>query len=89
MSIFEKLHQQEQQRGAKRNGGQGGITFQDALRQVNENPEECFRAAGVQVPKEIANDQQKAVMHLIRTGQAGGPAMRIIMPILSRMGIRI
>ena len=84
MSIMEGL-----QRGAKRNGGQGGITFQDALRQVNENPEECFRAAGVNVPKEIMNDQQKTVMHLIRTGQVGGPAMRIVGPILARMGIKV
>ena len=85
MSILEGL-----KRGADRRGNdQGGITFQDALRQVNENPEECFRAAGLKVPKEIMNDQQKTVMHLIRTGQVGGPAMRLIMPILGRMGIKI
>lgn len=83
MSIMEGL-----QRGAgKKNGS--GVTFQDALRQVNENPEECFRAAGVKVPKEIMGDQQKTVMHLIRTGQVGGPAMRMIAPILARMGIKI
>ena len=84
MSFFDNL--------GKKNGGNGdrsGITFQDALRQVNENPAECFRAAGVNVPKEIMGDQQKTVMHLIRTGQAGGPAMRIVGPILARMGIKI
>ena len=85
MSIMEGLQRGSQRQG----GGQSGITFQDALRQVNENPEECFRAAGFKVPKEIMNDQQKTVMHLIRTGQVGGPALRMVAPILGRMGIKI
>lgn len=74
-----------------RNGNQrqNGISFQEALRQVNENPEKCFREAKLNVPKEIMNDQQKTVMHLIRTGQVGGPAMRMVAPILARMGIKI
>ena len=85
MSIMERL----QQGSGKRNGDQSGITIQDALRQVNEHPEECFRAAGFKVPKEIMGDQQKTVMHLIQSGQVGGPVMRMIAPILGRMGIRI
>ena len=85
MSIMDGL-----QRGAgKRGGDQSGVTIQDALRQVNEHPEECFRAAGFKVPKEIIGDQQKTVMHLIRTGQVGGPMMRIIAPILARAGVKI
>ena len=84
MSIMDGL-----QRRTQRNGGQSGITFQDALKQVNDNPEECFRAAGVKVPKEIMGDQQKTVMHLIRTGQVGGQAMRMVAPILARMGIKL
>ena len=59
------------------------------LKQVTDNPAECFRAARVNVPNEIMHDQQKTVMHLIRTGQVGGPAMRIVGPILARMGIKI
>ena len=83
MSFFDSL-------GKKSGGsGQSGVTFQDALRQVNEHPEECFRAAGVQVPKEIMGDQQKTVMHLIQTGQVGGPVMRMIAPILGKMGIKL
>ena len=84
MSIMDGL-----KRRTQRNGGQSGITFQDALKQVNDNPEECFRAAGFEVPKEIMGDQQKTVMHLIRTGQVGGPAMRMVAPILARMGIKL
>jgi hypothetical protein len=34
-------------------------------------------------------NQQATVMHLIRTGQVGGPAMRMIAPILGKMGIKI
>ena len=85
MSIMDGL-----QRGAmNRNGGQSGITFQDALKQVNEQPEECYRAAGFNVPKEIMGDKQKTVMHLIRTGQVGGPMMKMIAPLLNRAGVRI
>lgn len=84
MSIFDNLGKK-----SGGNGDQSGITFEDALRQVNENPEECFRAARVKVPKEIMGDNQKTVMHLIRTGQVGGPALRMVAPILGRMGIKI
>ena len=84
MSIFDGLGRN--QRG---NGTGSGVTFQDAMRQVNENPEECYRAAGFNVPKEIMGDQQKTVMHLIRTGQVGGPTMRMIAPILNRIGVRL
>ena len=84
MSIMDGLLRRTQ-----RNGGLSWITFQDALKQVNDNPEECFRAAGFEVPKEIMGDQQKTVMHLIRTGQVGGPAMRMVAPILARMGIKL
>ena len=85
MSIMDGL-----QRGSgRRGGGQSGITFEDALREVNEHPEECFRAAGFNVPKEIMGDQQKTVMHLIRSGQVGGPMMRMIAPLLNRAGIKL
>ena len=67
----------------------GWNTFEDALREVNEHPEECFRAAGFNVPKEIMGDQQKTVIHLIRSGQVGGPMMRMIAPLLNRSGIKI
>ena len=78
------------QRGSqRRNGGRSGVTFEDAMRQVNENPEECIRAAGFQVPAEIIGDKQKTVMYLIQSGQVGGPVMRMIAPMLGRMGIRI
>jgi hypothetical protein len=67
------------------NGDQSGITFQEALKQVNEHPEECYRAAGFKVPKEIMGNQQATVMHLIQSGQVGGQAMQRIQPMLNML----
>ena len=81
MSIFDNL--------GKKNGGNGdqsGITFQDAMKQLQGNPAETIRAAGYKVPAEAANDPKKAVMHMIQTGQIGGPLMKMIGPMIARMG---
>ena len=80
MSIMEGL-----QRGNK----QQGISMQDALKEVHDHPDRCYRQAGFQVPQEIIGNNQQTVMHLIRTGQVGGPMMKMISPLLGRMGIKI
>ena len=80
MSVFDGLGKKN-----SGNGGQGGVTFQDALKQVTDNPAECFRAAGVNVPNEIMHDQQKTVMHLIRTNQVRNPMMQQLLPMIQRM----
>ena len=64
------------------------MTMQDALREVNEHPAEVFRQAGFSVPKECFGNNQATVMHLLRSGQVGGPMMRMIAPLLGRFGIR-
>ncbi len=64
------------------------MTMEDALREVNEHPVELFRQAGFNVPQECIGNNQATVMHLIRSGQVGGPMMRIIAPMLNRMGVR-
>ena len=73
-------------------GGSAGnapqMTMQDALREVNEHPAEVFRQAGFSVPKECFGNNQATVMHLLRSGQVGGPMMRMIAPLLGRFGIR-
>lgn len=73
-------------------GGTAGnapqMTMQDALREVNEHPAELFRQAGFNVPKECIGNNQATVMHLLRSGQVGGPMMRMIAPMLNRMGVR-
>lgn len=64
------------------------MTMQDALREVNEHPAEVFREAGFNVPTECFGNNQATVMHLLRSGQVGGPMMRMIAPLLGRFGIR-
>ena len=64
------------------------MTMQDALREVNEHPAELFRQAGYNVPKECIGNNQATVMHLLRSGQVGGPMMRMIAPLLGRLGVR-
>lgn len=73
-------------------GGTAGnapqMTMQDALREVNEHPAELLKQAGLNVPQECIGNNQATVMHLIRSGQVGGPMMRMIAPMLNRMGVR-
>lgn len=64
------------------------MTMQDALREVNAHPAELLRQAGFNVPKECIGNNQATVMHLLRSGQVGGPMMRMIAPLLGRFGIR-
>lgn len=64
------------------------MTMQDALREVNEHPAELFRQAGFSVPNECIGNNQATVMHLLRSGQVGGPMMRMIAPLLGRLGVR-
>ena len=55
--------------------------------QLRSNPAGMIQNAGYQVPGEIVNDPQATVMHLLRTGQIGGGKMRMIQPLLNRMGV--
>lgn len=64
------------------------MTMQDALREVNAHPAELLQQAGFNVPKECIGNNQATVMHLLRSGQVGGPMMRMIAPLLGRFGIR-
>ena len=64
------------------------MTMQDAMSELRANPAEMIRKGGYKVPDEIVNDPQATVMHLIRSGQVGNPMMRMIAPMLNRMGVR-
>ena len=59
--------------------------MQDAMRQLQANPAQMIKQAGYNVPDEYANDPQRAVMHLIQSGQVGGPMMRMVQPMLNRL----
>ena len=82
MSIMDGLRRSSGQQ----NGGRSGVTVQQAMQEVNEHPAECLRAARFQVPQEYIGNNQATVLHLIRSGQVGGPVMRLIAPIIQRMG---
>ena len=56
--------------------------------QLQANPAEMIRKAGYNVPDEISGNPQAAVMHMLRTGQIGGPMMQRIAPMLQKMGVR-
>lgn len=64
------------------------ITMEDALRQLRSDPAGMIKQAGFNVPEEYANDPRSTVMHLIQSGQVGGSMMRMIAPMLNRMGVR-
>lgn len=59
--------------------------MQDAMMQLQANPAQMIKQAGYNVPDEIANNPQQAVMHLIQSGQVGGPMMRMVQPMLNRL----
>ena len=61
------------------------MTMQDAMRQLQANPAQMIKQAGYNVPDEIANNPQAAVMHMIQSGQIGGPMMRRIQPMLNML----
>lgn len=61
------------------------ITQQDAMRELKTHPAQVIKQAGFNVPDNIAGNPQATVMHLIQSGQVGGPMMQRIQPLLSRM----
>ena len=61
------------------------ITQQDAMRELKAHPAQIIKQAGFNVPDTIAGNPQATVMHLIQSGQVGGPMMQRIQPLLSRM----
>lgn len=61
------------------------MTMMDAMHELQQHPAQLMKQAGFNVPDEIANNPQASVMHLIQSGQVGGPMMQRIQPLLSRM----
>ena len=85
--FYHALNGQEQQ-GNPNPQNTPQMDFQAALRQVNEHPAETMKQGGFNVPQECLGNNQATVMHLIRSGQVGGPMMRMISPLLARLGVR-
>ena len=55
---------------------------------LQANPGDMLRQHGYNVPEELTGNPQAMVMHLMQSGQIGGPLMQKIQPLLQRMGIR-
>jgi len=59
-----------------------------SMGQLQANPVGMLTRAGYSVPEELSGNPQAMVMHLMQSGQIGGPMMQKIQPFLQRMGIR-
>ena len=60
--------------------------MQEQLRRLQSDPKGFMQQAGVNVPEEILHNPQAMVMHLINTGQVGGPMLQRILPMIRQMG---
>ena len=56
--------------------------------QLQANPVGMLNKAGYSIPEELAGNPQAMVMHLMQSGQIGGPMFQKIQPFLQRLGIR-
>lgn len=65
-----------------------GQDWNAIMGQLQANPAEMLGKAGYNIPQEASGNPQAMVMHLLQTGQIGGPMMQKIQPFLQRMGIR-
>lgn len=59
--------------------------MQEQLRQLQNNPQQFIQQAGWNIPPEMMNDPKQMVMHLINSGQVGGPALQRVMPMIRQM----
>ena len=60
---------------------------QQMLQQLMNDPRGMGQKAGYQIPDGIT-DPQAMVMHLIQTGQVGGPMMQRILPMIQKINGR-
>lgn len=59
-----------------------------AMGQLKANPEAMLKQAGFNLPSGMGGDPKRMAMHLIQSGQVGGPMMKMIAPMLARMGVK-
>ena len=59
--------------------------MQEQLRQLQSNPQQFIQQAGWNIPPEMMGNPQQMVMHLINSGQVGGPALQRVMPMIRQM----
>ena len=54
------------------------VNMQDALTQLRSNPAQLIKQAGYNVPANIVNNPQAAVMHILQSGQVRPPVMNLL-----------
>ena len=59
--------------------------MQEQLRQLQSNPQQFIQQAGWNIPQEMMGNPRQMVMHLINSGQVGGPALQRAMPMIRQM----
>lgn len=65
--------------------GQRQMSFQDALAKLQRDPQAALTEAHVNIPQELMGNPQAMVMHLIQSGQVGGPALQRVMPMIKKL----
>lgn len=55
------------------------------LQQLKNDPAGMARQAGYSIPSNLMGNPQAMVMHLIQSGQVGGPALQRVMPMIQRL----
>ena len=60
------------------------VNAQDALRELKSNPAQLIKQAGYNVPANIANNPQAAVMHILQSGQVSNPMMNMLMRMIGK-----
>lgn len=60
------------------------VNAQDALRELKMNPAQLIKQAGYNVPANIANNPQSAVMYLLQSGQVSNPVMSMLSRLIKR-----
>lgn len=54
------------------------VNSRDALNQLKQNPAQLIKQAGYNVPDNLANNPQAAVMHILQSGQVKSPVMSLL-----------
>lgn len=61
------------------------MDMKEQLQRLQSDPKAFIQQAGWNIPEEMMNNPQQMVMHLIQTGQVGGPAVQRIMPMIRQL----
>ena len=61
------------------------MTQEEMLQQLRSDPIGMARQNGFNIPDGLSNDPKAMVMHLINSGQVGGPMLQRIMPMVRQL----